>query len=88
MKLIMTIVSDADSTSVSQALIEKEFRVTLIASTGGFLRRGQNTLLVGCEDEKTEEALQIIRESVSHSEAEAGHRASIFVVKVDDYIHF
>ncbi|MBR6090976.1 MAG: cyclic-di-AMP receptor, partial [Anaerolineaceae bacterium] len=46
MKLIITIIPQKDSNPVSQALTEKIFRVTKIASTGGFLRKGNATMLV------------------------------------------
>ena len=55
---------DADrNESVSRALTAEDYRVTLIASTGGFLRRGQSTLLIGVEDERVNHALEIIRDN-------------------------
>ena len=89
MKLIIAIVRDTDSDHVSHALTSHDFRVTGIASTGGFLRRGKSTLLIGLEDERVEQALQLIRDSVSPPAADSGEqRAVIFVVKVDHFDHF
>ncbi|MGQ9735547.1 MAG: cyclic-di-AMP receptor [Thermaceae bacterium] len=62
MKLILAIVQDADAPGLTKALLEKGFRSTKLASTGGFLREGNTTLLLGVEDEQLEEALEIIRE--------------------------
>ena len=45
MKLIITIIPKNDCDTVSLALTERKFRVTQIASTGGFLRKGNATLL-------------------------------------------
>lgn len=88
MKLIISILRDIDHDAVSQALTSAGFRVTLIASTGGFWRRGNTTLLIGCDDEQVEHALQLVRQNVSPA-AEAGTRhATIFVLKVDHYVHF
>lgn len=88
MKLIIAIVRDVDSDQVSHALTSAGFRVTGVASTGGFLRRGKSTLLVGVEDEKLESAMQIIRSSVSSEKDEKEQRAVIFVVKVENFEHF
>ncbi len=41
MKLVVAIVKDSDAMDVSDALVENNFRMTRIASTGGFLRRGK-----------------------------------------------
>ena len=56
MKLIITIIPDNNCDSVSLALTERKFRVTQIASSGGFLRKGNSTLLVGVDDEQLDEA--------------------------------
>ena len=86
MKLIIAIIRDADTDSVSHALTAADLRVTQVASTGGFLRRGNTTLLIGLEDEQTPLALDIIRDNLGPAEPNA-HRATVFVVNVDQYIH-
>jgi len=88
MKLIIAIVRDLDSDPVSHALTSGGFRVTGVASSGGFLRKGKTTLLVGVEDEQLEPAMNIIRSSLSPEKEEKGKRAVIFVVKVDHFDHF
>lgn len=87
MKLVIAIVRDSDSDAISHALTSAELRVTQVASTGGFLRRGNTTLLIGLDDEQVEPALEIIRKNCAPA-AEGEKRASIFVVKVDQYVHF
>jgi len=62
MKLLMVVVQNKDSAKLSQALIEKGIRATRLASTGGFLRMGNTTFLIGVEDEKVDDVLSIIRE--------------------------
>lgn len=89
MKLIIAIVRDTDSDHVSQALTTHDFRVTGIASSGGFLRRGKSTLLIGLDDDQVEDALKVIREAVAAPTSDATEqRAVIFVVKVDHFDHF
>lgn len=61
MKLVIAVVQDKDSNRLSNALMKMNFRVTKLASTGGFLRSGNTTFLVGTEDERVDEMLQIIQ---------------------------
>ena len=60
MKLIIAIVQDEDSSRLISSLMSEDFRVTKLATTGGFLRSGNTTLLVGVEDEKLQSAMSII----------------------------
>jgi len=85
MKLIIAIIKDADNDAVSRALTKRDFRVTLIASTGGFLRSGRSTLLVGVEDDQVEAALDIIRSACKKPKDDKEKRATIFVLKVDQF---
>lgn len=62
MKLIYAIVHSDDSASVTEELNKAGFSVTKLASTGGFLKRGNTTLLIGTEEEKVEDAIHIIKE--------------------------
>lgn len=84
MKLVITILRDSDSDTVTQALTAASFRVTRIASTGGLLRRGVATLLVGVEDNQVEAAIQIMKEKCAPS-AEGEKRATVFVVPVENF---
>lgn len=88
MKLIIAIIRDVDTDPVSRALMEADLRVTQIASTGGFLRRGNSTLLIGLEDEQVDTALNIIRQHCSHNADIGDKRAAIFVLNVAHYTHF
>lgn len=63
MKLLLSVVNSQDSNSLARALIKAGFRVTMMASAGGFLRRGNTTFLIVTEDDKVEEALKIIRDT-------------------------
>lgn len=88
MKLIITIISDSDNEPVSQALIGAEFRVTRIASTGGFFRRGSSTLVIGVSDDRVEAAIEIIRMNTTPSPDPEQKRATVFVVPVENFIQF
>lgn len=62
MKLIIAIVQDEDSTEVIEALTEQNYRVTKLATTGGFLKSGNTTLMVGIEEEKVQCVIDVIKE--------------------------
>lgn len=85
MKLIIAIIKDEDNDKVSRGLTKSDFRVTFIASTGGFLRSGRSTLLIGVEDEQVEEALEVIRNNSKKPEKSKEKRATIFVLNVDQF---
>ena len=87
MKLIIAIIRDSDNEPVTRALTSADFRVTCIASTGGFLRRGYSTLLIGLEDDQVDRALTLIRETCAPSTEPNIKRATVFVLKVDQYTH-
>ncbi|WLR41910.1 cyclic-di-AMP receptor [Bacillus carboniphilus] len=63
MKLIVAIVQDQDSQKLLNALTDDQFRVTKLASTGGFLKSGNTTIMVGTEDHKVDRVLEIIKEN-------------------------
>lgn len=85
MKLIIAIIKDEDNDKVSKALTDKGLRVTFIASSGGFLRSGRSTLLIGVEDDQVNTALEIIRKNCKPSEKSKESRGTIFVLKVDQF---
>ena len=66
MKLIIAIVQDEDSSRLLMGLMEKGFGVTKLATTGGFLKAGNTTLLIGVEDSQVQDAIHAI-ESVCRS---------------------
>jgi uncharacterized protein YaaQ len=86
MKLIIAIIRDKDCDQVSQSLIQEEFRVTRIASTGGFLRRGMTTLMIGVEDEKVDQAIHLVGDNCASAANQNERCATLFVLKVDQFI--
>lgn len=60
MKLVLAIVGNDDSGMVSAALTKEGFSVTKLATTGGFLKAGNTTFIVGTEDEKVDQVISII----------------------------
>lgn len=62
MKMILTIVRNEDAPLLLNELNEKKYYVTKLATTGGFLKKGNTTLLLGIEDNQVEEVCEIIRQ--------------------------
>ena len=60
MKLILAIVSNDDAPAVSTALTKNNFYITRLATTGGFLRAGNTTIIVGTEDENVDRVIELI----------------------------
>ncbi len=60
MKLIIAIVQDEDASRLISQLMNDSFGVTKLATTGGFLRAGNTTLLVGVDDDRFQAAMDII----------------------------
>ena len=61
LKLIAAMVQDQDADELLGALIETGFRATKINTTGGFLRGSNNMILIGVEEEKVDQVLEVIK---------------------------
>ena len=62
MKLVIAIIHNDDVHKLRNALIENDFRVTKLSTSGGFLRAENATLLMGVDEERLGELLEHIRE--------------------------
>ena len=63
MKLVVSIVNGDDEHDLTTALKKAGFQSTKISTTGGFLREGNATILIGVEDDKLAKVLGLIREN-------------------------
>ena len=63
MKLIFAVIRDKDTNDAVEQLNKAHIGVTRLASTGGFLRDGNTTLMIGTEDERLEEVMDILQYS-------------------------
>ena len=85
MKMIVATLRDYDTEAVSNNLVEMGFTVTRIASTGGFLRQGRCTLMVGIEDMHVDDAIQAINDICSPTVEPYLKRATIYVLNVEHF---
>ncbi len=61
MKLVIVVVQDKDAVHLLEGLLARGLRATKLASTGGFLREGNTTLMIGADDERVEDLISVVR---------------------------
>ncbi|MCF6459443.1 cyclic-di-AMP receptor [Clostridium sp. Cult3] len=91
MKLIIAIVQDEFSTKVIKALMNNKYRTTKLSSTGGFLRSGNTTLLIGVEDEEVDRVIEIVEKECKDTKVMKGKDevtvggATLFILDMKDF---
>ncbi len=60
MKLVFAVVQDYDANQLLKAITGAGLRATRIASTGGFLRVGNTTLMIGVQDYEVRKVVRLI----------------------------
>lgn len=68
MKLVYIVVRQDNESDVVDALIKENFRITKLATSGGFLRRGNTTLLSCVEDSEVDKAIEIVHNECGKSQ--------------------
>ena len=68
MKLLIAIVQDKDAHLLGDEFAQANIRATRLSTTGGFLRAGNTTFIIGIEEDRIEEALNIIKENCQSRE--------------------
>ncbi|MFV0519179.1 MAG: cyclic-di-AMP receptor [Lachnospirales bacterium] len=85
MKLVLAIINDDDAINVMELLREGGFQVTKLATTGGFLRSGNTTLICGVEDDKVPTVIDII-ETNSRSRKQITSTQAGSSMSIESYI--
>ena len=78
MKMVFAIVNNDDASEVMKALNEEHISVTKLASTGGFLKKGNTTFISGVEDDMVDKTVALIKE---HSK----RRNQVIPINYDHY---
>lgn len=68
MKLAVCILHNRDKNRIIDDLINAGFKFTIIGSTGGFLREGNTTLLVGVEEGSVESLREVLQRNCQSRE--------------------
>ena len=90
MKLIVVIMEDDLSHILSKELLEKKISSTKLSSTGGFLKKGNTTMLIGTDVEKEQSILDLIKKVCDENDIESDNesKANIFVMDLEDFKKF
>lgn len=92
MKLLIAIIQDQYVNKISSALTKEKIRSTKLSSSGGFLRAGNTTLLIGTEEENIPNIIKIIENESRTTKVQEGDQevtvgaANIFVVDMADHV--
>lgn len=92
MKLIIAIVQDDYSPRVIKSLMANKYRTTKLSSTGGFLKSGNTTLLMGVEDNKVDEVIKLIEEECKEIKVAKGKDevrvggANLFILDMQNFM--
>ncbi len=86
-KLVLAIVQEKDAGRLIDALTESGVQATMLASTGGFLREGNSTILSGVEDPQVEEVLATIRRCCHRREQYVSPLPPV-IEPVDSYVTY
>ncbi len=62
MKLVIAVINNDDSRAAITALTGRDFFVTQLSTTGGFLLVGNTTLLIGTEKERISELKDVLKQ--------------------------
>lgn len=68
MKLIIAIAHERDKNKLADALLQNGLTFTKLGSTGGFLRQGNTTFLIGVDDEAVSQVLQFLQTACGATE--------------------
>ena len=91
MNLVLSVVQNEDAEPVTRALLAAGHRVTRINTAGGFLRRGNVTLLVGVDETQVDDVLRIIGANCRPEPQTASietptHAATAFVLEASRFV--
>lgn len=94
-KLVVAIVHSDDANAVADALLHAGHRLTRLNTAGGFLRRGNATLLIGASARDVDDVLSLIQTNVrprsEPNPPEAGmptYGATVFVLDASHFLRF
>lgn len=89
MKLMVAIIQDEHINQVIKDLMASKYRTTKLSSTGGFLKSGSTTLLIGVKEKEVDQVIRVIEKSCqvrkSGREDKATSSATIFVLNMEDH---
>ena len=92
MKLIIAIIQDDYIGKVIKTLMENKISTTKLSSSGGFLKAGNTTLLIGVDDDELDRVVELIKGETKSKSVKAGNEeitvggANLFIMDMDKYL--
>lgn len=95
MILVMAVIHGEQTHKITRKLMENDFRITTLSSTGGFLKAGNETLLLGIEEDRLDKLVEILEEEVGKVNIKHGNKddkkvaintANLFIMKMNQFI--
>lgn len=89
MKLMVAIIQDEHINQVIKDLMASKYRTTKLSSTGGFLKSGSTTLLIGVKKDEVDQVIRVIEKSCQVKRAGRDDKttssATIFVLNMEEH---
>ncbi len=92
MKLIIAIIQDDYINDVVKVLMDNKIRTTKLSSSGGFLKAGNTTLLIGVDKEELDYVVDLIKGKTKSTKVKSGNQditvggANLFIMDMDQYL--
>ncbi|OIO75610.1 MAG: hypothetical protein AUJ85_02490 [Elusimicrobia bacterium CG1_02_37_114] len=67
-KLVMAIVQNSDAKKLNDVLLKEGLKTTFVSTTGGFLKEGNSTFLIGVDPDRLEKVIEIIKNTCQKRE--------------------
>jgi uncharacterized protein YaaQ len=85
--MITAVIQEDDCSALVDTLLDSGFHATKVASTGGFLHRGNVTLLIGAEDGDVALLLDLVRKNCTARQVDSVvvGGAVVFVQDIEQY---
>ncbi|MDO4285316.1 MAG: cyclic-di-AMP receptor [Eubacteriales bacterium] len=80
-KLIMAVMQGDDYDEAVSELNKNGYFVTLLSSTGGFLKKQSTTVMIGTDDEHLEQVLDILKQTAGRRKETIYRNASMFMAQ-------
>jgi len=84
---VLAVVQEKDGGRLIEALSGAQYQATMLASTGGFLREGNSTVMIGVQDGQVNEVLSIVGEVCRRREQLVSPMPPV-VEPVDSYVTY
>lgn len=94
MKLVIAVIQNKFANKLVDKFIYTKFKITQLSSTGGFLKSGNTTFIIGAKEDELEEVKKLIRESVETEKIKDNGReltvngAVVFVTDINKALNF